>query len=236
MVTVNVKHNSYRKIRRYIDEKTHIKYFCIVDVIGILTESEDANNYWKVFKNRLKKKDRMLISQVNPIKMRAKDGKNYLTDTADRDTMISIVQHIPKIKTETLELLRQSIEDETLSHIFDDQNEISKEIKKSKNEIKLLVDGYETNTSIIIEAMLPGVSPKDIEVSVERKKIIIKGQPQKTTDLYGHTLKSYLREELEWNPFSRVVSLPHSVYPETIQIREERGHLVIELTKVRQKN
>ena len=67
-----------------------------MDVIGILTESTDARNYWKVLKNRLNKRQSELVTRCNQLKMKAKDGKYYFTDTADEETMIHIIESMPR--------------------------------------------------------------------------------------------------------------------------------------------
>src|SRR3989344_875720 len=234
MATIHIEHKKDRKIRRYLDEENNARYFAVVDVIGILTDSEDAQNYWKVFKSRLKKKDRGLVARVQPLRMRARAGKNYITDTADRETMISIVKYIPKISIESLELLRKSIEEGTLPDVFEDQTAPRREQVGDGNGAKLLIDGYETENSIFIEAMLAGVSPENVLVSIEKKKVTIKGKREKATYATTHPFKSYICEELEWVDFSRVITLPHSIQTDKIKTKEERGHLIIELAKVRQ--
>jgi hypothetical protein len=54
--------------------------FFIVDVVGVLSESPNPNNYWKVLKNRLKKEDSQLVTFCNRLKMQSSDGKYYITD------------------------------------------------------------------------------------------------------------------------------------------------------------
>jgi len=58
-------------------------YFSIVDVVGVLTESTNPNNYWKVLKNRLKKEGSQLVTVCNQLKLKSSDGKFYKTDVAD---------------------------------------------------------------------------------------------------------------------------------------------------------
>jgi len=54
----------------------------VVDVVGVLTESENPNNYWKVLKNRIKEEGSELVTNYNQLKMVSSDGKFYKTDVA----------------------------------------------------------------------------------------------------------------------------------------------------------
>ena len=72
-----------RQVRSIWDEETEEWYFSIVDIVGILTDSPNPNNYWKVLKNRLKKEGSQLVTNCNQLKMQSSDGKYYKTDVAD---------------------------------------------------------------------------------------------------------------------------------------------------------
>lgn len=82
----------YEKIRKQWDEKNKKWYFPIVDIIAVTHSSSNPRNYWKVFKNRLNKAQNKLVTQCNQLKIRARDGKFYLTDVADVDTVIEILK------------------------------------------------------------------------------------------------------------------------------------------------
>ena len=83
------------KIRRLWDEEKELWYFSVVDVVGVLSGSVDARNYWKVLKNRLKKEGGEVVTKCNQLKMVAADGKYYLTDAVDTETMLRLIQSIP---------------------------------------------------------------------------------------------------------------------------------------------
>ena len=72
-----------KKVRTVWDDEQEKWYVSIVDVVGILTESPNANNYWKVLKNRLKKEGNQSVTNCNQLKMQSADGKFYKTDVAD---------------------------------------------------------------------------------------------------------------------------------------------------------
>ena len=81
-------------IRYYFDENAQKLYFSIVDVVGVITESTDARNYWKVLKNRLKKAQNKLVTECNQLKMQSVDGKFYKTDVGDNETILKIIEII----------------------------------------------------------------------------------------------------------------------------------------------
>ena len=66
-----------KKIRSVWDDKDEKWYFSIVDVVGVLTESPNPNNYWKVLKHRLVKEGSELVTDCNQLKMQSSDGKYY---------------------------------------------------------------------------------------------------------------------------------------------------------------
>jgi len=89
-----------KQVRTYWDEENEKWYFSIVDVVGILTESVNPNNYWKVLKSRLKKEGSQLVTNCNQLKMQSSDGKYYKTDVADTEQLLRLIQSIPSPKAE----------------------------------------------------------------------------------------------------------------------------------------
>ena len=95
------------KIRRVYDEKAEIWYFSVVDIIAALIQQPDyqaARNYWKVLKNRLKKEGSESVTKCNRLKLPAADGKSYLADVADPETLLRIIQSVPSPKAEPIKL------------------------------------------------------------------------------------------------------------------------------------
>ena len=84
-------------IRKVFDENTQKWYFSVVDVVGIIVKTSDPRNYWKVLKSRLKKRQNELVTMCNQLKMRSNDGKFYLTDAGDKETILKIVKMIAPI-------------------------------------------------------------------------------------------------------------------------------------------
>ena len=93
------------QIRRIYNEDTETWFFSVIDIVGALIAQPDyqlARNYWKVLKNRLKKEYSQSVTKCNRLKLTASDGKQYLTDVADAETLLRLVQSIPSPKAEPI--------------------------------------------------------------------------------------------------------------------------------------
>jgi ABC-type Fe3+ transport system substrate-binding protein len=84
-----------KQIRTIWDDEQEKWFFSIVDVVGVLTESPNPNNYWKVLKHRLSKEGSQLVTNCNQLKMPSSDGKYYKTDVADTEQLFRLIQSIP---------------------------------------------------------------------------------------------------------------------------------------------
>ena len=89
-----------RKVRTVWDDEQEKWYFSIVDVVAVLTDSENPQTYWRVLKNRLRKEGNETVTNCNALKMRAADGKMRLTDVADQEQLFRIIQSVPSPKAE----------------------------------------------------------------------------------------------------------------------------------------
>ena len=100
-------------------------YFSVVDVVAVLTDSADPNNYWKVLKNRLKKEGGELVTNCNRLKLRSpKDGKTYNTDVLDTKGVLRLVQSIPSPKAEPFKMWLAQVGSERLDEIADPEKAI----------------------------------------------------------------------------------------------------------------
>lgn len=110
------------KIRSVWDEDKEKWYFSIVDVVSVLTESNDyqlARNYWKVLKNRLIKEGNESVTKCNQLKMPAADGKMRVTDVADTEQLLRIIQSIPSPKAEPFKVWLAKVGAERLDQMQD---------------------------------------------------------------------------------------------------------------------
>jgi DNA-damage-inducible protein D len=89
------------KIRRHYDEKTEIWYFSVVDILQVLLQQPDyqkARKYWNKLSERLKKEGSESVTNCHRLKMEAADGKKYLTDVADPETLLRLIQSVTTAK------------------------------------------------------------------------------------------------------------------------------------------
>ena len=93
-----------KQIRSVWDEEKEEWYFSVVDVVGVLTESENPQVYWRVLKKRLKEEGNESVTNCNALKMKAADGKMRLTDVADMQGIFRIIQSIPSPRAEPFKL------------------------------------------------------------------------------------------------------------------------------------
>ncbi len=110
------------KIRRLYDEQTETWFFSVVDIIQVLTQQPDyktAQNYWKVLKHRLNKEGSQLVTKCNQLKLPAADGKSYLTDVANAETLLRLVQSVPSPKAEPIKLWLAKVGYERMQEMAD---------------------------------------------------------------------------------------------------------------------
>ena len=89
-----------QRVRVHWDDKNEKWYFSIIDIIGVLTESENPRKYWSVLKTRLKKEGSEVATNCSRLKLLALDGKMRLTDVADTEQLLRLIQSIPSPKAE----------------------------------------------------------------------------------------------------------------------------------------
>lgn len=108
-----------KQVRRHFDVEKELWFFSIVDVVGVLTESSHPQNYWKVLKNRLKKEGSEVVTNCNQVKMRAADGKKYLTDCFATENLLRAIQSIPSPKAEPFKVWLAKVGYERIQEIED---------------------------------------------------------------------------------------------------------------------
>lgn len=128
-----------RKVRTIWDDETETWYFSVIDVVGVLTDSPDPNNYWKVLKNRLKKEGNETVTNCNRLKLPAADGKMRLTDVADTEQLFRLIQSIPSPKAEPFKRWMAQVASDRLDQMQDP--ELS--IRQAMTDYKRL--GYSDN-------------------------------------------------------------------------------------------
>lgn len=113
-----------RQVRTSWNAEEEEWYFSVVDVVAVLTDSEDPKNYWYVLKNRLKKEGSELLTFCKGLKMRAPDGKMRQTDCLDTKGVLRLVQSIPSPKAEPFKMWLAQVGSERLDEIADPEKAI----------------------------------------------------------------------------------------------------------------
>ena len=118
-------------IRRFFDEKSEKWYFSVVDIVAALVKSTNPAVYWRVLKKRLKDEGaNETVTKCNALKMPSADGKMRLTDMADTETLLRLIQSIPSPKTEPIKLWLARYDKENNSKV-DNETKIRKEPKNA---------------------------------------------------------------------------------------------------------
>ena len=118
-----------KKIRRYWDKEKELWYFSVVDVVAVLTDSNNPRKYWNKLAERLRKEGNESVTKCHQLKMQASDGKYYLTDAADTEVMLRIVQSIPSPNAEPFKLWLARIGYERLEETSDPELAINRALK-----------------------------------------------------------------------------------------------------------
>lgn len=113
-----------KQIRAVWNGEENDWYFSVVDVVGVLTDSPNPRNYWKVLKNRLNKEGSELVTICNQLKMQSADGKYYKTDTLNTAGVLRLVQSIPSPKAEPFKMWLAQVGSERLDEIADPERAI----------------------------------------------------------------------------------------------------------------
>lgn len=93
-----------QRVRVHWNDEQEKWYFSIIDVIGILTKSKNSRKYWSVLKTRLKKEGSEVATNCSRLKLLAVDGKMRITDVADTEQLLRLIQSIPSPKAEPFKI------------------------------------------------------------------------------------------------------------------------------------
>ena len=122
-----------KKVRTIWDEEQEKWYFAIVDVVAVLTDSENPQTYWRVLKNRLKKEGNETVTNCNAFKLQAADGKMRLTDVADTEQLFRLIQSIPSPKAEPFKIWMSQVASTRIDQMQDPELSIEQDfVQKCK--------------------------------------------------------------------------------------------------------
>ena len=166
-----------KQIRSLWNEEQEKWFFSIVDVIGVLSESENPNNYWKVLKNRLKKEGSELVTNCNQLKMQSKDGKYYKTDVADTEQLFRLIQSVPSPNAEPFKVWLAKVGRERIDEIEDPEIGLKAYYKGLKKEnLRDHMTNLELVLNMLAEASTTEISKdKKPKTFTENKEVARKG-------------------------------------------------------------
>jgi len=214
-----------QKIRRIWNNENEKWYFSVVDIIDALNVSGNSRNYWKVLKNRLKQEGSEVVTKCNQLKMIATDGKFYLTDTADTETMFRIIQSIPSPKAEPFKLWLAGVGYERIEETEDPEKAIQRALATylkqgySKNWVDLRLKSIEIRKDLTNEWNERNVKTND-EFAILTDDISFAWAGLKTKDYKKH--KDLKKENLRDNMTNLELVLNMLAETATTEISKKR--------------
>jgi hypothetical protein len=118
-----------KRVRVLWDEEQEKWFFSIVDVVGVLSESDNPRKYWSVLKTRLKSEGSQLATNCSQLKMKAEDGKMRMTDVADTEQLLRLIQSIPSPKAEPFKMWLAKVGSERIDETADPELAIERALE-----------------------------------------------------------------------------------------------------------
>jgi hypothetical protein len=156
-VTNNLTLFEKQQIRRIRNEQQEKRFFSVIDIVAILTEQDDykkSKSYRTTLKSRLKAEGSEVVTNCDQLKMKASDGKFYLTDVADVETIFRLVQSVPSKKAEPIKLRLAKVGNERLYEMVDPSlalnrsREYRKKAGRGEKRIQQRMSGQETRNKL----------------------------------------------------------------------------------------
>lgn len=115
-----------KEVRRHWDDEKELWYFSVVDIVTVLSNSINPRKYWNKLAERLRKEGSEVVTKCHQLKMQSSDGKYYLTDVADTEVMLRIIQSIPSPNAEPFKLWLARVGYERLEETADPELAINR--------------------------------------------------------------------------------------------------------------
>jgi DNA-damage-inducible protein D len=166
-MTNKIKLFEQQKVRTHWDEEMQKWFFSISDVIAILTESVDPLAYWRKLKERLKKEGNETVTNSHGLKMKAADGKMRMTDVADTEQLLRLIQSIPSPKAEPFKQWLAKVGYERMKEIADPEQSLDRarenwqKLGRSEKWIQQRMTGQETRNKLTDYWKQSGVEKSD---------------------------------------------------------------------------
>ena len=125
----NIQIFENKRIRTAWDEEKEEWFFSVVDVVAVLTDSKDPAAYWRKLKQRMREEGNETVTNCHGLKMKAADGKKRLTDVADTEQLLRIIQSIPSPKAEPFKMWLAQVGRERIEETIDPELTIDRALE-----------------------------------------------------------------------------------------------------------
>ena len=125
----NIQLFENKRIRTAWDEEKEEWFFSVVDVVAVLTDSKDPAAYWRKLKQRMREEGNETVTNCHGLKMKAADGKKRLTDVADTEQLLRIIQSIPSPKAEPFKMWLAQVGRERIEETIDPELTIDRALE-----------------------------------------------------------------------------------------------------------
>ncbi len=224
-----------KRVRVLWDEDQEKWFFSIIDVVGVLSESYNPRKYWSVLKTRLKSEGSQLATNCSQLKMKAEDGKMRLTDVADTEEILRLIQSIPSSKAEPFKMWLAKVGSERINETADPELTIERALETylrkgySKEWIDQRLKTIEVRKELTDEWDNRGVQ-KGVEYAMLTDEIT-KAWADLTTKEYKN-LKGLKKENLRDNMSNLELVLNMLAEASTTEISKEKQPETFEENKV----
>ncbi len=123
-----------KEIRSIWNNEKEEYYFSVIDVVSVLTESNDPSHYWRTLKSRMIKEGNETVTNCDTFKLRAKDGKMRNTDMLDTKNILRLIESIPSPKAEPFKMWLASLGSERIDEVFDPEKAINRAVNYYRNK------------------------------------------------------------------------------------------------------
>jgi DNA-damage-inducible protein D len=150
----SIKLFEQQKVRSQWDADKEVWYFSITDVVAILTDSVDAVGYWRKLKQRLKEEGNETVTNCHALKMLSPDNKMRLTDVADTEQLLRLIQSIPSPKAEPFKQWLAKVGYERMQEMADPEQGLDRarenwqKLGRSEKWIQQRMTGQETRNKL----------------------------------------------------------------------------------------
>ncbi|MBQ9834520.1 MAG: phage antirepressor protein [Bacilli bacterium] len=123
-----------KEIRSIWDAEKEDYYFSVIDVISVLTESNDPSHYWRTLKSRMIKEGNETVTNCDTFKLKAKDGKMRNTDMLDTKGIFRLIESVPSQKAEPFKIWLANLGSERIDEVFDPEIAVNRAVNYYRNK------------------------------------------------------------------------------------------------------